>query len=178
MSLQFAKLIFFRFASLWFDLICSWVKLIILRELCYCSAPTFFAIDVLVHTCLCHLPPFASIDDLNPLVVCTNNAPIITKVVKAFESSWRFVNVAVAAAGVVDVVAAVALVVFLVAVLIAVVIVVAVVAGVAAMERDAGITHLNMFACLRSLLGHNSLYGGRRLLVYKLCGSGSAKLML
>lgn len=76
--------------------------------------------------------------------------------------------------------AAAALVVFLVAVLIAVVIVVAVVAGVAAMERDAGITHLNMFACLQSLLGHNSLYGGRRLLVYKLCGSGSgsAKLML
>lgn len=173
MSLQFAKSIFFRFASLWFDLICSRVELIILRELRYCSAATFFAIDVPVHTCLCHLPPFASIDDLNPLVVCTNNAPIITKVVKAFKSSWRFVNVALAA-GVVDVVAAAdaaALVVFLVAVLIAVVIVVA---GVAAMERDAGITHLNMFACLRSL------YGGRRLTVYKLCGSGSgsAKLML
>lgn len=80
MSLQFAKLIFFRFASVRFV-----AELIILRELCYCSASTFFAIDV--HTCLCHLPPFASIDDLNPLVVCTNNAPIITKVVKAFESS-------------------------------------------------------------------------------------------
>lgn len=61
----------------------SGLMLIILRVLLVLFTSTFFAIDVRNK----HLPPFESIDDLNPLVVCTNNAPIITNVVKAFESS-------------------------------------------------------------------------------------------
>jgi len=39
---------------------------------------------------VCHLPPFVSID-LNPLVVGTNDATIIIKLVKAMESSCGFV---------------------------------------------------------------------------------------
>jgi len=84
---------------------------------------------------VCHLPPFVSID-LNPLVVGTNDATIIIKLVKAMESSCGLVVLVVVVA-------------VLVAAIAVVVVVAAVVAG--SVQRDnvaveAGVTHLNMFA--------------------------------
>jgi len=79
---------------------------------------------------VCHLPPFVSID-LNPLVVGTNDATIIIKLVKAMESSCGFV--------------------VLVAVVVVAVLVVVVQRDNVAVE--AGVTHLNMFAAGRTLAG-------------------------